>query len=203
MSAKEIISSVRHICDTSEFIGQTYSHGPGFKIEFKENGVMDVMGGNLNLPNFFSLELGVSSNLVFHESKYLDEKKLYSDDPEDKLDTINLVKKHGNEIEQDWQILKLLDPRVLLKNGNYEFYRMEKQEKENIITIGYDIEKLVKNGSVKISNSFSNYLAERRLTKRAADLVIDKTNNLRFVRQNEILSYETVSIKFQYLDDVI
>jgi len=203
MSTEDIIQSVWRRCNVSKFVGQTYSHGPGFKIEFKENGVMDVLGGNLDLPNFISLELGTFPKLVFHESEYINEKKLYRDDPEGILEKINLVREHGREIEADWQILKLLDPRVLLKNGNHEFYGMEKQGKDNVITIGYDIEKLKQNGSVKISDSFSRFLTDKKLAKRVADLIVDEHHNLHLIRQHEILSSENVSIKFQYLDDTI
>ena len=70
-------------------------------------------------------------------------------------------------------------------------------------TIEYDIEKLKQNGSLKISDSFSRFLMDNKLAKRACDFIVDEKHNLHLIRQNEILSSETVSIKFQFLDETI
>lgn len=203
MDAENIINSILHTCNSSKFIGQTYSHGPGFKIEFKENGIMHIQGGNLGLPKFIYLELGVIPKLIFVENEYIDEKHLYQNDPEKILEKIQLVREYGHKIETDWQILRLLDPRILLKDGNYKLLGMGKNEDNSVITIGYDIVQLKQSGDLKISDAFFEFLRNRKLTQRAADFLIDENHNLNMIKQNEILSSRTVSIKFQFMNETI
>jgi len=200
MIKNDIIKSVWQNCMESNFSGQTFSNGAGLKVEFKRKNIMKIQGGNLELPTSVSLQLGTFPELVFDEGVYIDEKNLYKDHPEDIFTIIKNVRKYGSKIEQDWMILKLLDPRILLKQKNYKILKMKENKKNFIITIEYDIEKLRKNKDLPISSEFLIYLRKKHLLKRGADIIVDPNNNLIKIIQNEILiPSKYVSINFEFM----
>lgn len=204
MIENDIIESVWNKLITLNFTGQTFSNGPGLKVEFKRNNIMKIQGGNLKLPNSVFLQLGTSPKLVFDENVYIDEKKLYKDHPEEILKIIENIREYGKKIEQDWMILKLLDPRILLKKRNYTVLGMKETKKNLIITLAYDIEKLRKNKDIPISSEFLTYLKKMHLLKRGAAIYVDHNNNLIKIIQNEIIiPSKHVSINFNFTTENI
>lgn len=200
MQENEIINSVRRKLTNSSFSGQTYSKkGLGFKINFESPNIMNVRGGNLGLPDFAFLRLSEKVSYAFDEDRYIDRKKIYSKDVLGVLDKLERIKRSQKGLDTNWQILRLLDPRILLKNGNYKIWGIESLKEFDKITIEYDISRLSADNMLKISDEFVEWLISENLEKRTALVYVNQNHYLDKISQKEILPpTEDVLIKFHY-----
>jgi len=199
MSEDEILESVWRKCTDSNFSGQTYSNGAGFKIDFESPNIMNVRGGNLGLPDFAFLKLNEKVRYEFDEGRYIDRKKIYRKDVLGFLEKLEKIRKSEKGLDTNWQILRLLDPRTLLKKGNYEIWGIKSKDEFVKITIGYNISKLFDKKELKISDKFVEWLISQNLEERTAVVYVDQNHNLDKISQQEILPpTENVAIKFHY-----
>lgn len=200
MLEEEILNSVWRKYSDSIFTGKTYSKGRlGFTINYSSPNLMNITGGNLDLPNYVELQLGDKVRYYFNDDKYFSQKRGYRKDNFGILDKLDMIKR--NEVEgpdENWQILRLLDPRVLFKNGTYKIWGSV-QEKLLKITLEHDLSKLQREGVLKISNEFLEWLISERLEKRISIAYVDNNHNLYKLSQKEITIHaETVSTYYRY-----
>ena len=153
MLEEEILNSVWRKCTDSIFSGKTYSNKrPGFNINFRPPNIMNIRGGNLGLPNFILLQLSGKVKYFYDHDRFFQKRSNNKDDLR-MLDKLDKMKMSETELDRNWQILRLLDPRVLLEKGTYQIWGSESVEKFDKITIEHDLSKLHNDGILKINGS--------------------------------------------------
>jgi len=200
MQEEIILNSAWKKCRSQSFSGRTYSKkGPGFKINFQRHNIMKIRGGNLGLPNFVFLQLGERVRFYFDHERYVNQKWILKKDFSEILDKLDNIKTGQGELDESWQILRLLDPRTLLKKGAYKIWGSKSSHKFYQITLEYNLSELHHKGIIKIPNEFLKWLMESELEKRTAIVYIDHNEFLYKISQKELLPpTENVSIIFDY-----
>jgi len=204
MSNENTLDLIREQLSNSEFIATTKSKGQsGISIVFNPLTIMDVRGGNLDLPP--GLFLRLDSNIV----KYHFDPKIFDSAVGDSYnenynakakkireDIDKAVKESSTKnLDADWQILRLLDPRLLFYD-NFEILKTKETENMSEIQIQYNITNFLEQYCPKIDTNMLYDIPKTNFENRIATIYIDDDKNLKKIKQQELFSKDIITILY-------
>lgn len=198
MSEENLFNKIRTKLNNSEFLAQTTSKGEnGFSIVFHPPDLMDVRGGYLNLPPGMFLRLAKKSVKYHFDPKIFDSSLEYSSDLRDEfggeIKEINTALKL--DLDNEWQILRLFDPRFLLLSDNFNIQQIKESKNLLEIKTEYYLTNFLHKYFPKIKLSLHE-IQKKNSDQRIAKIYLDDDNNLKKIVQEDLFSKDQITTHY-------